>query len=236
MPKSQALPERFRDIAARRHEHAVTSNESKRLSVFKNQRWRPSGPILGHFNRTGGGIIVNAASTMWHAWKNNYCSPVNVMTAASESPLVLADRLIQNHVPVVIIGGHAVNFHGHIRATEDVDLIYRRTPHSVPALFNVLRDANAFRIGTEIDPATGIERTHPVTLADIENNRVLMLGSDHGYIDLFDFIPGLPDEPLDDLFATAINAGGRPFASLEWLKRMKVAAGRPRDLEDLKYL
>ena len=106
----------------------------------------------------------------------------------------------------------------------------------MPAPFSALREANAFRIGTEIDPATGIERTDRVTLADVEDNRLLMLGSDHGYIDLFDFIPGLPDEPLDDLFATAITAGGRPFASLEWLRRMKVAAGRPRDLEDLKHL
>lgn len=97
------------------------------------------------------------------AWKHYYCSRAIVMTAASESPLVLADLLIKYQVPVVIIGGHAVNFHGHIRVTEDVDLIYRRTPQSVPALFSALRGANAFRIGTEIDPATGIERTHRVT-------------------------------------------------------------------------
>jgi len=158
------------------------------------------------------------------------------MTAASDSPPVLVDLLMHYQVPFVIIGGHAVNFHGHVRATEDIDIVYRRTEQSVIAVLQALQKANAFRIGSEIDPATGIERTYPVTFTDIESNHLLMLGSDHGYIDLFDFIPGFPDEPLDDLFATAVTFGGQPFVSLAWLKRMKAAAGRPRDLEDLRHL
>ncbi len=152
------------------------------------------------------------------------------------TPMALVDSLVAQQVPFVIIGGHAVNFHGHLRTTEDVDIIYRRTRQSVEALYNVLSMAEAFRIDNEIDPATGIEKTHQITKAEVGRSHLLMLGTKHGYIDIFDFIPGLPEEPLDDLFASAVVAEGRPFASLDWLKRMKQATGRPRDLEDLKHL
>ena len=43
-------------------------------------------------------------------------------------------------------------------------------------------------------------------------------------------------KPHHDLFDTAVVAGGVRYASLEWLKKMKQAAGRPKDLEDLRNL
>ncbi len=41
---------------------------------------------------------------------------------ASGNLFPLIDVLLQNNAPFVIVGGHAVNFHGYIRTTEDVDL------------------------------------------------------------------------------------------------------------------
>ena len=38
------------------------------------------------------------------------------------------DTLLRHDVPLVIIGGHAVITHGHVRATQDIDVIYQRTP------------------------------------------------------------------------------------------------------------
>ncbi len=64
----------------------------------------------------------------------------------------------------------------------------------------------------------------------------MMLGTDLGFLDLFDFIPSLPGESLDDLFTSAVVRAARPFASLSWVRRMKQAADRPQDRIDLENL
>ena len=155
----------------------------------------------------------------------------------SESGLFdFVDRLCARNVPFVIIGGHAVNYHGYLRATEDLDIVYRRSPQSEEALFQTLEEFGAYWIGDEIDPRTGLESTHPVTLEFLREHRLLMLGTAVGYVDLFDFLPGIQQGSLDDFFQTAERSLGRPYASLEWLKRLKQAANRPQDRIDLQRL
>jgi hypothetical protein len=43
---------------------------------------------------------------------------------STDDPLTVFQLLARAGVPFVIIGAQAVNFHGHVRATEDADLIY----------------------------------------------------------------------------------------------------------------
>jgi hypothetical protein len=43
--------------------------------------------------------------------------------------------LTRHGVPFVVIGGHAVNYHGYVRATEDHDVVLLRTPDSEASLF-----------------------------------------------------------------------------------------------------
>lgn len=152
------------------------------------------------------------------------------------SPLAIVDHLLTDGIPLIVIGGHAVNVHGFARATEDIDLIFRRSPESEQQLAESLTRLGAYWIGNEIDPMTQIETVHPVTLPYIQQTHLMMLGTDLGFLDLFDFIPSIPQEPLDDLFSTAIYRQGRPFASLAWIRRMKEAAGRPIDQLDLENL
>lgn len=64
----------------------------------------------------------------------------------------------------------------------------------------------------------------------------MMLWTDYGFADLFDYIPGHPSEDVRNLFDTAVVVDGVRYASLQWLKKMKQAAGPPRDLEDLRNL
>jgi len=64
----------------------------------------------------------------------------------------------------------------------------------------------------------------------------MMLLTDAGFLDLFDFIPGLPEEPVESLFDTASTANGMKFVSLHWLRKMKGAANRPKDRIDLENL
>jgi hypothetical protein len=150
-------------------------------------------------------------------------------------PSVL-DVLLRHGVPFVVIGGHAVSVHGYVRATEDTDVVWVRSPEAEAALFTALTELHAEFITNEIDPATGIERTQPVTQGFVRAERLMMLCTTGGFLDLFDHVPGLSDVPAATLFERAIVVGGVRYASLGWLRKMKHAAGRPKDLLDLENL
>ena len=137
---------------------------------------------------------------------------------------------------MVVIGGHAVAYHGYLRATEDTDIVVLRTGDSEAALYRALVELNARWIGDEIDPATGLERTWPVSPEYIRATRLMMLLTDEGFLDVFDYVPGYPHVAVDELLASSQESGGRKFVSLEWLRRMKQAAGRPKDRIDLENL
>lgn len=146
-------------------------------------------------------------------------------------------QVLKRHgVPFVIIGGHAVNFHGYGRTTEDTDIVWRRSGQSEESLHKALLELDARYLGKEIDPATGIEQTHPVSSQFIAGNHLMMLWTSQGFLDLFDYIPGYPDADVNDLFATSIESFGLRFTSLDWLRRMKKVSARPQDLLDLKNL
>ncbi len=148
----------------------------------------------------------------------------------------ILEALKRHDVPFVIIGGHAVNFHGYGRATEDTDIVWVRSARSEQALANALGEVDAHYVGKEIDPATGVERTHPVNLRFIQANHLMMLWTKQGFLDLFDYIPGFPSADVNDLLANSVESHGLRFASLDWLRKMKEASGRPQDLLDLKNL
>jgi hypothetical protein len=154
----------------------------------------------------------------------------------SGAPFHLIDVLAKHEVPFVIIGGHAVAYHGYVRATEDTDVVFLRSADAEAALYKALVELNARWIGREIDPETGIEHTYPVSPEYIRATRLMMLLTDAGFLDIFDFIPGHPNEPVEELFGSSHQSGGRRFVSLEWLRRMKQAAGRPKDRLDLENL
>lgn len=144
--------------------------------------------------------------------------------------------LTRHEVPCLVIGGHAVNAHGFIRATEDTDVICRRTSETVQGLLAALTELNAKWIGDEIDAATGIERVHPVDLHYVQSRSLMMLITDAGFLDVFDYVPGLPEQDLDPLFEDAMEIEGVQYVSLAWLRKMKQAAGRIRDQLDLEEL
>ena len=154
----------------------------------------------------------------------------------SGDPFRLIDALIKHEVPIVIIGGHAVTYHGYVRATEDTDVVFLRSDEGEAALYTALTELNACWIGNEIDPQTGLERTSPVSPEYIRGTRLMMLVTDYGFLDIFDYIPGYPNEAVGDLFASSHDSAGRKVVSLKWLRKMKEAAGRPKDRMDLDNL
>ena len=155
----------------------------------------------------------------------------------SHDDFAMFETLRRHGVPFVIVGGHAVNYHGHRRATEDADVVWLRTPQSERALAAALAELNAQYITREIDPATGIERALPVNASFVAANRLMMLWvPDLGFLDLFDYVPGEPGSDVAELFRTSVEAEGYRYASLAWLRRMKRQAGRSKDLQDLEEL
>jgi hypothetical protein len=148
----------------------------------------------------------------------------------------LLDVLAHHGVPFVVIGGHAVNFHGWVRATEDIDVVWLRSPLTETKLFAALQEMDAHYIGDELDPATGIERTYPVTASFVRARSLMMLCTKYGFLDLFDFVPEHPQVPVTQLFESSVQCGDWRFVSLYWLRRMKQAAGRPIDQLDLAHL
>ena len=54
--------------------------------------------------------------------------------------------------------------------------------------------------------------------------------------DPYDFVPGFPDTPVADVFADCVEFEGLRFLSLHWLRKLKAAAGRHKDLDDLDHL
>ena len=154
----------------------------------------------------------------------------------SGNPFQLIDALSRHHVPFVIIGGHAVTFHGYVRATEDTDIVYHRSAESEESLLRALTEVHAHWIGDQIDPKTGIEQTHPVTIEYIRHTRLMMVVTDFGFLDIFDYIPGFSEEAVGQLFDSAVDQGSHRYVSLAWLRKMKSATARPKDQLDLENL
>jgi hypothetical protein len=148
----------------------------------------------------------------------------------------LLEMIRESGVPFVVVGGMAVAYHGHVRGTEDVDVVWLRSAETVGPMFKALERLCARCISNEIDSATGIERTYWITEAFVRSSRVMMLDTKHGFLDLYDFIPGFPAEDVRRLLDSSVEAEGYRFASLEWLRKMKKAAGRTKDLLDLENL
>ncbi|MCC6125374.1 MAG: hypothetical protein IT426_10455 [Pirellulales bacterium] len=155
---------------------------------------------------------------------------------STDNPLTVFQLLTRAGVPFVIIGGHAVNFHGHVRTTEDTDLIFERSAASEAALLEALESIHACWISDERDPVTGLERLVPVSPSYVRAEHLMMLTTDLGFLDLYDYIPGFPDVPVADVFSDSIALDNLRFVSLRWLRKLKQAAGRHKDLDDLEHL
>ena len=151
-------------------------------------------------------------------------------------PLAIFRVLTRAGVPFLIIGGHAVSFHGYVRTTEDADVIFQRTPATEAALLRVLESIHACWVSNDRDPQTGLERLVPVSLSYLKAQPLMMLSTDLGFLDLYDYVPGFPETPVEEIFADSIAWDELRFVSLRWLRRLKERAARYRDLDDLEHL
>ena len=127
--------------------------------------------------------------------------------------------LAKHKVPFVIIGGHAVQFHGYVRNTEDVDLIWVRSEESEARLLDALQEAHASWISDERDPGTGLEKLVPISAGYISATHLMMLLTDYGFVDLFDYVPGVPDANVAEVYAQSIVSNDLRYVSLYCSRR-----------------
>jgi hypothetical protein len=158
--------------------------------------------------------------------------------ALNPEPLLRA--LHEAGVRHIIIGGFAVNAHGVIRPSRDLDIVPDPDPDNLRRLARLLADIDARHVGLgDFDPNEfPFDPTRP---EDLEGGANFRLETRLGDLDIMQWVAGVDTEPA--YIALAANAlegelGGVPLrvCGLEDLIAMKRAAGRPRDLDDLQRL
>ena len=127
-------------------------------------------------------------------------------------------------VEYLIVGAHALAYHGHPRLTGDLDLLLRASDSNAEKMMGVLRD---FGFG-----ALGISQ-QDFLAAD----RVIQLGMAPNRIDLLTSLTGVDfDEAWKARLNTSLDGLQVHILSREHLIANKRALGRNRDLADLEFL
>jgi hypothetical protein len=127
-------------------------------------------------------------------------------------------------IDYVIVGGHAVAFHGHPRYTGDIDFLVRPTLHNARRLLQALH-------------AFGFAETGLTPEDFIKPENIVQIGHPPNRIDLLTSISGVS---FDEVWSTRIKAelDGTPvsFPAWETLLKNKQATGRDKDLADVNKL
>ena len=134
----------------------------------------------------------------------------------------LLKSLKEHKVKFVIIGATAFPVHGYSRATLDIDIFIR------PERANAEKTLAALKsFGYDV---------RDVTVDELLNKKILI----RQYLVETDIHPYVKGVSFDEVWKNKVKSKFGDtfvwFASLDDLIKMKKAAGRPKDIEDLKYL
>ena len=134
----------------------------------------------------------------------------------------LLKSLKDHKVQFVVIGATAFPVHGYSRATLDIDIFIRPETANAEKTLSALEE-----FGYDI---------RDITVDELLTKKILI----RQYLVETDIHPFVKGVSFDDVWKNKVKAKfGNTFvwfASLDDLIKMKKAAGRPKDREDLKYL
>ena len=134
----------------------------------------------------------------------------------------LLKLLKENRVKFVIIGATAFPVHGYSRATLDIDIFIKAEEQNARRVLKALKE-----FGYDVTD---------ITIDDLLTKKLLI----RQYLVESDIHPFVKGITFDDIWKNKVKARfGKTFvwfASLDDLIKMKKAAGRSKDKEDLKYL
>lgn len=133
--------------------------------------------------------------------------------------------LLNSHeAEFLVVGGHAVAFHGHPRFTGDIDFLIRPSAENATRVMNVLRAFGFGELTLSVDDF-------------VKPGNVVQLGRPPNRIDLLTSISGVE---FEDAWSSRVQAtlDGLPVCFLGWqsLIENKQASGRPKDLADVAKL
>jgi predicted nucleotidyltransferase len=139
------------------------------------------------------------------------------------------DLLVELHeagAEFVVLGGHAVAYHGHPRATKDLDVLVRATAANAARVYRALA---AF--GAPLD----LFEVREADFATYEG--VLQIGLPPRRIDILNRADGITfDEAIAESESFDVEGHGIPVIGLAALLKNKRAAAREQDLADVKAL
>ena len=140
----------------------------------------------------------------------------------------------------VLVGGLAVNAHGVIRATKDVDICPDPDRANLARLATLLRDLEATQLGMEDFDLAEIP-FDPTDVEDLAQGGNFRLDTRLGILDVMQWLSGVPGDHAypalaADAMLVALEGLDVTVCSLAQLRAMKRAAGRPQDIQDLADL
>lgn len=146
-------------------------------------------------------------------------------------------EILQRHgVEYLTIGGVAVNVHGHVRNTRDIDILIEWSLGNMQRLAVALGELDAKLFGVDAD----LLDVDPQNPEDLLSSGNFTLRTDAGGLDLFDpdEIPG--GRPYREMRPRAVEAVVEGVSiravGFDDLIRLKRESGRDRDLEDAATL
>lgn len=128
------------------------------------------------------------------------------------------------NVRYIVVGAHAVAYHGYPRFTGDIDLFLEISDENAERILNVIKRFGFAGLGLAKEDF-------------LREDQVIQLGVAPNRIDLMTFLSGVD---FQEAWATReqaeIDGLKMPIISKEMLKRNKAASGRTQDLADLEQL
>ena len=145
------------------------------------------------------------------------------MINLNDSEINVLRAFLENSVKFVVVGGRAVNFHGHLRPAQDLDVFYSKELVNCEALLKILNQdfdksltMNSLVAGVKINIAGS-----PIEL--------------HSHIDGVSFLDAYADKVFGNNIGVLI-----PFISCAHLIQNKRESGRrsdrDKDIDDLRAL
>lgn len=132
--------------------------------------------------------------------------------------------LNSRRVEYVVVGGHAVAFHGHPRLTGDIDFFVRPSHENAEKVRQVLHDFGFGQLGVDISDLTATDR-------------IIQLGHPPNRIDLLTSISGVSfDEAWQTRASGKLGEHDVNFLGWAMLLQNKTASARDKDLVDVKKL
>lgn len=145
----------------------------------------------------------------------------------------LLRRLSEAGVEFVLIGGLAVNAWGVVRGTKDVDVVVAPNPENLRRVAEAAVEAHG-----HVQREESFLSTPFSIAAELASGQRVAIETELGLLDVVQGLDGLPG--YTELRASAVETEilGVEVAvcSMEALRQMKQAAGRPRDRVDIEDL